>query len=111
MSPKTVRLIPAAACVSWVLLKLLLEWIWPCIPFVTNNGFIRILMDAPFYFGIVYSIHGVTGHDISREDWLLAILTAVLQALLLASVLWIVLFVRQRKARRRTERGAFEVRP
>lgn len=39
---------------TWILIRMILELVFPFIPFQTNNSHLRIFLEMPFYYAVAW---------------------------------------------------------
>ena len=65
----------------WLLVRVLLEIPFPFIPFVTKNGFGRIVTEMPFYYATAWVCRIIGGTNEPPSHWAMTMAVAALEGI------------------------------
>lgn len=77
-----------ASC-AWLPIRLLIELVFPFVPFQTKNSFARIIVEMPFYYVVAGVYQFVTGADEPPRHLGMTVGVAVLEAMAIGCVIWL----------------------
>jgi hypothetical protein len=87
--PRPSVVIPVIAGV-WLLVRLLLECVFPFIPFATNNSFLRTAIEMPLHIALAWMCHVVGVSWLEHSHWGLTVAIAVLEGIVVGCVVLLV---------------------
>jgi hypothetical protein len=70
--------------------RLLIELAFPFIPFKTDNCFLRIIAEMPFYYALAWAYESLSGDKANNYLWPMTISVAFVETVVICSVVWIV---------------------